>query len=142
MTKRGRTIAELRTQKMVDRIQGELPKTGGKKKSRRPPFTQIPFHWLPVLQRMKALGALPLLMAIAYQMQRGKAVTPITPETWALAGDPRTEAQKRQMIDVLRRAPSIVRLEYRQRTGAKYAARKGLWWDVAPPQVGDVREVG
>jgi hypothetical protein len=37
------------------------------------------------------------------------------------------------MIAVLRRVPSIVRLEYRQRSGDKYAARKGLWWDIAPP---------
>jgi hypothetical protein len=45
------------------------------------------------------------------------------------------------MIDVLRRAPSIVRLEYRQRSGAKYAARKGLWWDVAPPLEGALHDL-
>jgi hypothetical protein len=33
------------------------------------------------------------------------------------------------MLAALRRIPNIVRLEYRQRTGAKYAAHKGPHWD-------------
>jgi hypothetical protein len=92
---------------------------------------------------MKATAALPLLMAISYKMQRGKTVVAITSEIWALvglAGGPDTEAPRRAMIGVLRRAPSIVRLEYRQRMLEKYAARKGLWWDVAPPPIENTEE--
>jgi hypothetical protein len=108
-----------------------------KKKVRRPPqenpFSQIPLHWLPIIQRARAEKALPLLIAVAYQMRMDrKPRTPITSKTWAHAGDPRSKAQRRAMIDVLRRIPSIVRLEFSQRTGSKYTAIKGLWWETVP----------
>jgi hypothetical protein len=98
------------------------------------PFAQVPLHWSPIIQRARAESALLLLFAIVYQMRIGqKSRVPITSATWALAGDPRTEAQRRAALNALRRIPSIVRLEFSQRTGSKYAAVKGLWWDTAPP---------
>ena len=105
---------------------------------RRPPqdepFAQIPLHWLAIMQPARAVSALPLLAAISYEMRmRRKSRIAITAEIWELAGDPRTEAQRRAMINVLRRVPSIVRLEYRQRVGSKYVAHEGLWWSKAPP---------
>jgi hypothetical protein len=108
-----------------------------RKKPGRPPqenpFAQIPLHWLPIIQRARADRALPLLVAIAYQMRMSrKPRVAVTSQTWRLAGDPRTEAQRRAMINVLRRIPSIVRLEFSQHTGPKYAAIKGRWWDTAP----------
>ena len=109
------------------------------KARRRPPqeepFTQILLHWLPIMQRARAVSALPLLAAIAYEMRmRRKTRIAITAEIWELAGDVRTEAQRRAMINVLRRVPSIVQLEYRQRIGSKYVAHRGLWWSKAPPR--------
>jgi hypothetical protein len=46
-----------------------------------------------------------------------------------------TEQQRHAMIKILRRVPSIVLLTYSQRTGSKYAAIQGQWWDEAPPKV-------
>jgi hypothetical protein len=93
-------------------------------------------HWLPILQRANAFSAYPLLAAIAYEMRmRRKSRIAITADTWELAGDPRTERQRHVVISALRRVPSIVRLEYRQRIGSKYVASKGLWWGKAPPRV-------
>ena len=87
------------------------------------------------MQRARAVSALPLLAAIAYEMRmRRKTRIAITAEIWELAGDLRTEAQRRAMINVLRRVPSIVQLEYRQRIGSKYIAHRGLWWSKAPPR--------
>jgi hypothetical protein len=107
------------------------------------PFAQIFLHWL---QRARAASALPLLAAIAYEMDmRRKSKIAITADTWALAGDPRTARQRHEVLKALRLIPSIVRLEYRQRIGSKYVAHKGLWWSKAPPKVreeeGDDEEV-
>jgi hypothetical protein len=105
-------------------------------KRREHPFVQVPLHWVPIIQRAKAESAMLLLLATAYQMHMDqKSRVPITAATWALAGDPRTEAQRRVAIKVLRRIPSIVQLTYSQHTGPKYTAIKGRWWGKAPPQV-------
>jgi hypothetical protein len=98
------------------------------------PFAQVPLHWLPIVQHVRAERALPLLIAIAYQMRMDrKPRTGITSKTWARAGDARTESQRRAVIAMLRRVPSIVRLVYSQRTGSKYTAIKGRSWDHLPP---------
>jgi hypothetical protein len=112
----------------------KLPRAKTRKRNDQP-FAQIPLHWAPIIQRAKAESAMLLLHAIAYQMRMNqKSRVAITSTTWALAGDPRTEAQRHAVIEVLRRIPSIVRLEFSERTGSKYAAVKGLWWDTVPSQ--------
>jgi hypothetical protein len=129
------TLGELRTAVKAGGIASGARKAAKPTaKVGRPPFVQIPLHWLPIMQRAKAFPATPLLLAIAYQMfASDKSRVPITSEIWELAGDPRDKAQRHEMIQILRRIPSVVRLEYSQRTGTKYAAVKGVWWDKAPP---------
>jgi hypothetical protein len=97
-------------------------------------------HWLPIMQWMGATAGYPLLIAIAYEMaMRRKSRIAITADTWALAGHPRTYDQRRAVIAALKRAPSIVRLEFKQRIGSKYVAHKGMWWDKAPPRADEDR---
>jgi hypothetical protein len=108
------------------------------------PFARIPLHWFPILRRARALTALPLLAAIAHEMAMRERRNiddrnriPITEQTWAYAGAPPTEGQRHAMLKALHRIPSIVRFEFRQRTGSKYAVYKGIWWNTAPerPQI-------
>jgi hypothetical protein len=102
------------------------------------PFALIPLHWLPILRRCRAVAALPLLAAIAYEMQmEGRSRVPITSDTWAKAGGYFSEAQRHAMLNVVQRAPSIVLLKLSQRTGTKYAAHRGVWFDNAPPRVAE-----
>jgi hypothetical protein len=100
----------------------------------RPTFGQLPHHWNPIIVRANAFRAMPLLTAITYQMGAGRFRVLITSETWALAGSPRTRAQRRAMLAALNRVPSIIRLSLSDRTGAKYTARKGIWFNRTPPR--------
>jgi hypothetical protein len=92
-------------------------------------FAIIRLHWLPIVERHKADVGLRLLAAIAYQMEfEPKHRVAITERTWELAGGA-SKMRRRTMLHALRRLPPIVRLEYRKRTGSKYAAHKGPEWD-------------
>ncbi|HZZ24296.1 MAG TPA: hypothetical protein VFE60_17680 [Roseiarcus sp.] len=124
-------VIDLREARKRDRTR-KTQKANGKQAKL---FSQIPLHWLPIIQRAKAFAAIPLLAAISCQMQLDeKSRITITKRTWKLAGDPRTEDQRRSVITALQRVPSIVRLEFRHRVGPKYIAHKGLWWSKAPPK--------
>jgi hypothetical protein len=108
------------------------------KRSRRPPFAQIPIHWFPIIIHANAFRAIPLLGAIAYQMKLAcNSHIPITSKTWAFAGYPRSKDQRRAMLAALNRIPSIVRLKFKKRTGSKYVAYQGLRFDNAPPEPSD-----
>jgi hypothetical protein len=115
-------------------------KAAPKKQRLEVPFTQFRNHWLPMLQRMRARSALPLLIAIAYQLDMDRTVrTAITKKTWARLGDC-TKDERKTMLRALGRVPDIVRLEFRLRSGPKYAAHKGKWFDRAPPRLVRMKE--
>jgi hypothetical protein len=104
-----------------------------------PPFAQFPVHWLPIIIQANAFRAVPLLVALTYQMKLGHTLrVPITERTWKLAGcSHHSRAQRRAMLVALNRIPSIVRLEYRNRTGSKYAASTGVRFKCAPLEAQD-----
>jgi hypothetical protein len=106
------------------------------KQPERPSFGQIPHHWNPIIIHANAYRAMPLLTAIACQMERyHKSRIFITSESWALAGSPGTEGKRHAMLAALIRIPSIIHLEPRERPGLKYAVRKGIWFDRVPPRL-------
>jgi hypothetical protein len=111
-----------------------IPKATPTKRRSKAPFAQLRLHWLPILRQKKAERAFPLLTAIAHQIDIGDTGrAAITSQIWAKVGD-YSEQERRTMIRALRRVPDIVRLEFRLRTGSKYAAHKGKWFDRAPPR--------
>jgi hypothetical protein len=97
------------------------------------PFAMVPLNWLPLIEQQRADAGLRLLAAVAYQMKLSfKSRVAITEHTWELAGNP-SKMRRRTMLRALRRLPDIVRLEYRKRSGSKYAAHKEPHWDAPPP---------
>jgi hypothetical protein len=116
-------------------------KAAPKKRRSEVPFMKLRAHWLPMLYRARAESAMGLLAVIALQMDMGDvARTAITEKTWAKVGNRTggkrgTEERRRRMLRALGRVPDVVRLEFRLRTGSKYAAHKGKWFDRAPPRL-------
>jgi hypothetical protein len=121
---------------------------------KRPRFTQVPLHWIPIVVRANAALALPLLIVLAdairlkqYSKFTGSARTrvAITAAIWASVGYPFTDKQRaiaglpsashkrRAMIAALKRIPDIVRVQALRRSDFKYVVHKGRWFDQEQP---------
>jgi hypothetical protein len=104
-----------------------------KPRSKHPFIARVPHVWLLILDEAEAMPALPLLLAICSQMtvRRKKAVL-ITARVWNVARG-RTKGKRKAMLTALQRVPSLVRLEYRNRSGSKYRASQGPLWNAEYP---------
>jgi hypothetical protein len=125
----------------------EIKRSRRSVESRRPPFAQIPEHWVPIVVHANATLALPLLIILANAMRLsrksrlaitsgvwGKVGYPFTDKQRAMVGLPSASHKRRAMLAALSRVPDIVQLESQRRTDWKYIVRKGKWFCEPPPE--------
>jgi hypothetical protein len=123
------------------------PETTPRKERTKVSFAKMRRHWSAMLVDAGVCQAAGVLLAeIAYCMDMdtgGLDRIPLTEKVWEQLGrnyaplkegDRAMETRRRRALRSLGRVPGIVHLQFSNRTGSKYVARKGEWFDKAPPR--------